>query len=177
EGLQKKGNSYVLSKTLTVPYYQPLPKDRRKKDGDYELTESIDHRFWNKMDFPHRPVSNVKKLNIVVSLTENNGVNELTFDVSGQPDVNVTVELCFQQGGTLSGVTAAGNDNYFLESSEGTYTFGSDNIRFGPGVAKHKMITNLEGERYSTHFGSLRTEGMHVYLTGITPFIHKLTFS
>jgi hypothetical protein len=175
EGLKKTGNSYVLSNTLTVPYYQPLPKQYRKKDGDYELSESVDHRFWNKMDFPHRPVSNVKKLNIVVSLTEANGANELTFDVNGQAGVNVTIELCFQQGGKLTGVTAAG-ENYFLENGEGTYTFGNDTITFGPGVVQHKAITNLEGERYSTHFGSLRTEGMHVYLTGVTPFVHKLTF-
>lgn len=176
KGLKKLGNNYVLSNTLTVPYYQPLPKQRRKKDADYELSESIDHRFWNKMDFPQRPVSNVKKLNIVVSLTEMNGANELTFDIDGQPGVNVTIELCFQQGGKLSGVSEAGN-NYFLESGEGTYTFGDDTINFGPGVMRHKAISNLEGERYSTHFGSLRTEGMHVYLTGITPFVHKLTFS
>lgn len=176
EGLKKAGNSYVLSNTLTVPYYQPLPKQLRKKDGDYELSESIDHRFWNKMDFPHRPVSNVKKLNISVSLTETNGANELTFDVSGQSGVNVTIELCFQQGGKLAGVTPAG-ENYFLETGEGAYTFGNDTIKFGPGVMKHKAVSNLEGERYSTHFGSLRTEGMHVYLTGVTPFEHKLTFS
>lgn len=176
EGLKKSGNGYVLSKTLEVPYYQPLPKERRKKDADYELSESIDHRFWNKMDFSHRPVSNVKKLTTTVTLTEQNGTNELAFAVKGQPGVNVTIELCFAAGGKLGGVTAAGNDNYFLESGEGTYSMGNDTINFGPGVAQHKSITNLEGERYSTHFGSLRTEGQHVYLTGVTPFVHKLTF-
>jgi hypothetical protein len=41
---------------------------------------------------------------------------------------------------------------------------------------KHKRITDLEGERYSTHFGSLRTEGMHVFLTGLTPFTHNISF-
>ena len=54
---------------------------------------------------------------------------------------------------------------------------GGDVIRFGPGAMEHKKITNLEGERYSTHFGSLRTEGMHIFITGVTPFNHTLTFS
>ena len=48
---------------------------------------------------------------------------------------------------------------------------------FGPGIGSVKPIRGLEGERYSTYFGSLRTEGMHVYLSGVTPFQHKLTFS
>lgn len=55
--------------------------------------------------------------------------------------------------------------------------FLKQSLRISPGAISHKMITNLEGERYSTHFGSLRTEGMHVYITGVKPFNHKLTFS
>ncbi|MCH5719095.1 hypothetical protein [Niabella hibiscisoli] len=62
EGLQKEGDSYVLRKTLQVPYYQPLPGEKRKTDGDYLLSPSVDGRFWNKMDFSNRPVSNVKTL-------------------------------------------------------------------------------------------------------------------
>ena len=59
----------------------------------------------------------------------------------------------------------------------GLYELDGDTIQFGPGVMAHTSVRNLEGERYSTHFGSLRTDGMHVYLTGITPFTHKLKFS
>jgi hypothetical protein len=177
EGLKKVGNKYILHKKLTVPYYQPLPKKFRKQDGDYQLSESIDDRFWNKMDFEHRPVSNVKTLETTVSLSETNGSNELTFEVTGQAGVQVTIELCFKEGGKLTGVSEADNGNSFLEQGMGQYELGGDIIRFGPGTVSHKSIRNLEGERYSTHFGSLRSEGIHVYLTGITPFTHKLTFS
>jgi hypothetical protein len=177
QGLKKEGTHFILSKKLDVPYYQPLPKAFRKADGDYALSESIDHRFWNKMDFTHRPVSNVKTLETTVSLTETGGRVELTFDVKGQAGVNVVLELCFAQGGQLAGVAPADNNNYFLEDGTGKYTVGNDFISFGPGIAKHKAISNLEGERYTTHFGSLRTEGLHVYLTGVTPFTHTLTFS
>jgi len=91
--------------------------------------------------------------------------------------VTVTIELCFLEGGKLSGVSVPENGNSFLENGMGKYEYGVDTIEFGPGAMAHKKITDLEGERYSTHFGSLRTEGMHVFITGVTPFVHKLTFS
>jgi hypothetical protein len=177
DGMKKSGDQYVLYKKLEVPYYQPLPKKLRKASGDYKLSPSIDDRFWNKMDFSNRPVSNVKTLETTVSLEEAGGKNELTFRVTGQAGVQVSIELCFNEGGKLSGVTAGDNGNGFLENGFGKYEFEGDVIEFGPGKVAHKMITGLEGERYSTHFGSLRTAGMHVYLTGVTPFEHKLAFS
>ncbi|HEX8460229.1 MAG TPA: hypothetical protein VF623_02320 [Segetibacter sp.] len=176
-GLKKEGNRYVLNGKLSVPYYQPLPKNLRKASGDYKLSPSIDDRFWNKMDFKNRPVSNVKTLETTVSLQENNGSNQLVFDVKGPAGVQVTIELCFNEGGKLTGVLPAENDNNFVETGMAEYEFGKDKIAFGPGVMAHKNIAGLEGERYSTHFGTLRTEGMHVYLTGITPFNHKLTIA
>lgn len=177
EGIRKEGNAYVLHKKLEVPYYQPLPKDKRKNNGDYKLSPSIDDRFWNKMDFENRPVSNVKTLDTTVTLRENNGINELTIDVKGQAGVSVTIELCFLENGKLSGVSPSDDGQLFLEQGTGTYGYKGDTISFGPGTVAGKTIKGLEGERYSTHFGSLKTEGMHVYLTGITPFTHKLTIS
>jgi hypothetical protein len=177
EGLRKDGNSYVLYKKLEVPYYQPLPAELRNPPGDYKLSPSIDGRFWNKMDFSNRPVSNVKTLETTVTVTESDGRNELAFRVGGAENVPVTIELCFQEGGTLTGVTPV-NDaqgNSFLEKGMGQYQFGRDTIAFGPGILAHKRIRGLEGEMYSSHFGTLRTEGMYVYLTGITPFEHKIT--
>ncbi|MFI5130841.1 MAG: hypothetical protein ACHQFX_12645 [Chitinophagales bacterium] len=177
EGLKKDGNKYILHKKLEVPYYQPLPKDKRNSTGDYKLSPSIDDRFWNKMDFRNRPVSNVKTLETVITFIETNGSVELNFHVRGLKDVPVTIELCFLEGGTLSGVSASKDDNNFLEKGFGEYQHGNDTIRFGPGLVAHRSINGLEGERYSTHFGSLRTEGMHVYLTGITPFNHTMVFN
>jgi hypothetical protein len=179
DGLVKNGNQYVLHKKLEVPYYQPLPKGLRNAKGDYTLSPSIDDRFWNKMDFAKRPVSNVKTLDTTITMVEKSGRVELTFLVTGMDGIAVTIELCFREGGKLSGVTEskAQPGNYFLESGTGSYSFEADTIEFGPGTVAGKTIANLEGERYSTHFGSLRTEGMHVYLTGKTPFNHNLIIS
>ncbi|MEO6732955.1 MAG: hypothetical protein ABIN01_17155 [Ferruginibacter sp.] len=176
DGIQKVGNKYILHKKLQVPYYQPLPGNLKNAKGDYKLSPSIDDRFWNKMDFGKRPVSNVKTLETTVSLIETNGKNEITFNITGQPGVAVTIELCFASGGKLSGPLPATDSNNFLETGMGQYKFGDDTITFGPGTVAHRTLKNLEGERYSTHFGSLRTEGIHVYLTGTTPFKHTLTF-
>ena len=176
DGLKKEANKYVLHKKLEVPYYQPLPKNLRNAKGDYKLSPSIDDRFWNKMDFQHRPVSNLKTMETTITLLESNGKNEVSFRVNGPSGVLITIELCFKEGGKLTGVSPSANGNNFLESGNGQYEFEDDRIQFGPGGVTHKMINNLEGERYSTHFGSLRTEGMHVFITGATPFEHTVTF-
>ncbi len=178
QGLKKQGNQYILHKKLQVPYYQPLPKNLRKASGDYTLSPSIDDRFWNKMAFDKRPVSNLKKLETTVTVSETGGRTELHFNVTGMQGVAVTIELCFREGGEISGVktTEGQPKNYFLEKEEGKYEYKGDTIHFGPGVNAGKLPVNIEGERYSTHFGTLRTEGIHVYLTGTTPFEHKLYF-
>ncbi|MGF2413893.1 MAG: hypothetical protein ACQUYJ_16295, partial [Ferruginibacter sp.] len=177
EGIKKEGNAYVLHKKITAPYYQPLPKNLRNNKGDYKLTPSTDGRFWNKMDFENRPVSNVKNQDTHISFTETNGAVELNIEVKGLVGVPVTIELCFAEGGQLSGITTPENGNSFLAKDYGKYEMGGDVIQFGPGAMAHKKITDLEGERYSTHFGSLRTQGMHVFITGITPFKHTITFN
>ncbi|WP_276501687.1 hypothetical protein [Terrimonas pollutisoli] len=177
DGLRKEGSKYILYKKLEVPYYQPLPMDKRNSRGDYKLSPSIDDRFWNKMDFKNRPVSNVKTLETTITFIETNGAVELNFHIDGLKGVPVTIELCFKEGGNLSGVIASDNNNFFHEKDVAQYSFGEDRIRFGQGTLVHRSVNNLEGERYSTHFGSLRTDGMHVYLTGVTPFNHKLVFS
>lgn len=176
-GLRQEGVRYILSQKLEVPYYHPLPAEYRNNNGDYEHTPSIDGRFWSKMDFVHRPTT-MKVLETTISLQEVNGRNELTFFTTGSDKVPVTIELCFQDGGELTEVTRAndGTDNYFLEDGYGKYQVGTDTIEFGPGSVKHRYIQGLEGEMYSTHSGNLRTPGLHVYITGITPFEHKLNF-
>ena len=178
EGIKKQGNTYLLFKKLQVPYYQPLPKNLQNKAGDYALSPSVDNLFWNKMAFNKRPQSNIKQLQTNIAITNVNGRNELQFSITGMTGVAVTIELCFKEGGELTGTNPAGDatGNHFLEKGEGVYQYKGDTIHFGPGGVTHKKINQLEGERYSTHFGTLRNAGMHVYLTGTTPFKHTLYF-
>jgi hypothetical protein len=85
------------------------------------------------------------------------------------------VELCFRNGGKITDVIPAGSDDdFFLEEGYAMYKSGNDTIRIGPGKMEHQRIRKLDGEMYSTHFGSIKGDGMHLYLTGTTPFKHTL---
>ncbi|EJL64839.1 hypothetical protein [Flavobacterium sp. CF136] len=177
DGIVKEGNKYILKETKEADYYQPLAEEFRKADGDYKLSESPDGRFWNKMDFDSRAKSNVKKQVTVIEITEDNGTLNLDFKVDGPPNVEVTIEMCFKEGSNITGATLDEKKNYFLKSGFGALSAGTDTIQFGPGKGEHLNIENLDSEEYTYHQGSLRTNGEHVYITGFTPFYHKMTIS
>ncbi|WP_281636191.1 hypothetical protein [Flavobacterium marginilacus] len=177
DGIVKEGNKYILKETKEGDYYQPLAKEFLKADGDYKLSESPDDRFWNKMDFDSRTKSNVKKQVTVIEITENNGALNLDFKVDGPPNVEVTIEMCFKEGSSIAGAVADEKNNYFLKSEMGSLSAGTDAIQFGPGKCEHLNVENLDSEEYTYHQGSLRTSGEYVYITGFTPFHHKMTIS
>ncbi len=136
----------------------------------------MDDRFWNKMDFSNRPQSNIKTLDSTVIMTEKEGRVELELIITGQHKVPVTIELCFKEGGTFTGLTTDSKGNNCLAGETAVYTLDGDQISFGPGSLVAAVPENLEGERYSTHFGTLKTTGTRVYFTGVTPFRHILRF-
>jgi hypothetical protein len=177
EGIVKEGNKYILTETKEADYYQPLAEKFRKADGDYTLSESPDTRFWNKMEFGSRTKSNVKKQITVIEITEENGAVSLDFKVEGPPNVEITIEMCFNEGSTITGTIQNEKKNYFLQSGFGELATTGDSIQFGPGKCEHFNVENLDSEEYTYHQGSLRTNGEHVYITGFTPFHHKMTLS
>jgi hypothetical protein len=177
DGIVKEGNKYILKETKEGDYYQPLAPEFLKADGDYKLSPSPDGRFWNKMDFESREKSNVKIQTTVIEITENNGSLNLDFKVDGPPNVEVTIEMCFKEGSTVSGATIDDKKNYFLKSGTGELSMGADKIQFGPGKCEHLSVENLDSEEYTYHQGTLRTVGEHVYITGFTPFRHNMIIS
>ena len=177
DGIVKEGNKYILKETKEGDYYQPLATEFHKADGDYKLSASQDGRFWNKMDFESRIKSNVKKQVTVIEIIENNGTLNLDFQVDGPPNVEVTIEMCFNEGSNISGAIQDEKKNYFLKSGLGVLSAGADTIQFGSGKCEHLNVENLDSEEYTYHQGSLRTNGDHVYITGFTPFHYKMTIS
>jgi len=183
QGISRDGNAYKLHETKEAYYYQPMSVGSRNPEGDYQLSQSPDGRFWSKMDFESREKSNIQVLNTDISIHERNGGFEMGIDVSGPKQVEVVLELCFREGGNLDNynrnsdhVISSGNkQDFFLQQGYGTYQSENDTIRFGPGKADHKSIRRIDGELYSTHFGSIKGKGSHVYLTGYTPFKHTIT--
>lgn len=174
KGIEKIGNSYKIYQKFEAPYYQPMPDAYKKKDGDYALSQSTDGRFWNKMDFAHRPKSNVQTLETEIIYEEKEGKQLLHFDVKGPAGVKAVVELCFEANGQLENCVSFGENDNFLPTGYGKFSVGGDSITFGPGKKEHAWTTELEGELYSTHFGTLRTNGKYVFLTVICPFKHTL---
>lgn len=176
KGIEKIDNGYRISQQFDAPYYQPLPDAYKKADGDYALSQSTDGRFWNKMDFEHRPVSNVQTLKTEVVYEEKANKQLLHLNINGPEGVRVVVELCFDERGQLENCTPtqANPQDYFLPEGYGRFNVGNDSITFGPGLKKHTWTKGLEGELYSTHFGTLRINGQYVFLTGVCPFKHTL---
>lgn len=152
--------TWVLQNSLEGPYYQPLDADKISPDGDLD-----------KMPRTLRLQSEVQKLNYLVKVTELPTGVEVDFDISGTDGVPVSLELIFRPGGIFDGVTPIPNkkDAFLFSSAIGSYTVGNDKITFSPGLTLHKGV-QLRGALPSL-------ESPTVYLTGITPFKHKLTLS
>jgi hypothetical protein len=188
DGYKKDGEKYILSEEKEAYYYKPMAPENRDPNGDYKLSPSLDGRFWSKMDFANRP-NDALSLNTVITIEEQeDGSFKMDVDVSGNPGVNVTMDFCFGKGGKLEGAVQAksrydywsnravdNKDDFFFDSEFVKYTYGNDEIVIGPGVKEHESIRGLEGELYSHTRGSNKGEGLHVYVTGITPFKHTLT--
>jgi len=177
--LEAGNNGYVLHQRLEVPYYQPLPKHFRNVGGDYALTPAKDFRFWSKLDFSHRPMSNIQTLDQRVTVIEDSGKFELHFDISGHDHVPFLVELAFRTEGELTGslqeiATRDGDKVLLLKDGNLRYRVGNDIIEAGPGQAEHQML-NLSGPSYAAHGASLRAAGKRVYITGFTPLENTIT--
>ena len=174
EGLNREGNSYLLRESRVASYYHPLPAEQRNPQGDYRLTESTDGRFWSKMDFPSRPTTDLH-LETAIKISEDSGGFVLDVDVQGPANVEVTLVLCFRKGGIFKDINRGWEeDHYFLKGGMATYTVGRDTIEIGPGAMAHTHVQGIDGEIYSTHFGTLKDEGNHLYITGLVPFTHSL---
>ncbi len=177
-GIIATGNTFGLQQQFAVPYYQPLPRDKRNARGDYKLTPVKDGRYWSKMDFPDRSMSNMQTLEQKVTVHENAGKFELDFEINGVQGVRVAIELAFRPGGNLEGTLQekAKGSIYLLREGLAKYTLGETTIEFGPGQAEHDWI-NLSGFTYLAHGADLRPSGICVYITGFTPFRKTLAIA
>lgn len=174
-GLQKKGNQYILQEKKEAYYYDPMPENKRNEKGDYPLTPSLDGRFWSKMEFDARPKTTLT-LESKIVIEEVGNAFQIELELVGADNVEVTLDLCFRDGGTFEGVGEGENEqDFFLREGYAKYTFGKDTIEVGPGKYEHANINGLDGEVYSTHFGSIKGEGQHLYITGLVPFKHTIT--
>jgi len=154
--LTHEGDAWVMRQELVGPYYQPYPRDQLPGDGD-----------WSKMPRERRPQSEVQRLRSEVRIQERRGAFEIEFRIDGCDRVPVAIELGFRPGGKLSGTRpVAGTSDAHLLSGEGRFRFAGDEISFGPGRVDHRWV-QLRG-------ALPKLEADSVYLTGYTPFRHRL---
>jgi hypothetical protein len=154
------GKRIVLTSYEKHGYFQPFPEEGRPEDGN-----------WDKMPREMRELSEAQTMQAKVSIWESGGKVHIEIHMDGTEHIPVSCEMSFRDGGELSGVTRDkhSKDSYFLENGTGTYKIGDDVITFGPGRADHKwaqMRGMLE-----------KQEGNSVYITGYTPFKHRIEFS
>jgi len=175
-GVAPAPGGWRLSDTVRVPYHLPLAARDRRPDGQYAL--AADGRFYSQMAFARRP-KQYRVLTTTITISEvGPGSFDLDFDVDGQP-TSLTIELCFREGGTLTGVVpAGGTGNFQLVEGEGIYAVGQDSIAFGPGNGSGVLqpVRMDAGEKYSYLSGSLQPSGQRVYITGRVPFRYTLRF-
>jgi hypothetical protein len=168
----------TLGSEMEVPYYLPMPADQRDDKGEYALGRSVaDGRFYAALDFANRPAS-MRRLKTDVTMTPTKQGYDVEFEVTGEKDVEITIELTFRGNGTFEGVKALpvgadGSKTHHLVEGTGSYTLGEDKITFGPGNGEG-LIMAEGGEQYSWHRGSLVLEGSKVYMTGVTPMKYTL---
>ena len=154
------GKVVTLKRTLTKEYYQPLSKEQKTGDND-----------WAKVPRAERRRSETQTQSWQVKITEEKGSVALEIEISGTPNVPVSLEMSFRPGGIFTGVIEDENleNSYFLKSGFGQYKVGKDVIHFGAGAISHKWA-ELRGMLP-------KQEGKSVYITGYTPFKHILKIS
>ncbi len=157
ENAAVEGEKITLSRSDTHGYFQPLPKDKIPVDGD-----------WEKMPREERRMRRPQTIDYKITIQESKGKITMDIVVEGVDHIPVSMELSFRKGGTLTGITTdqRAADVFFLEEGTGTYQVENDTIHFGPGLALHQ---------WAQMRGMLpKQAGNSVYLTGYTPFRHRL---
>ncbi|WP_405825307.1 hypothetical protein OG241_48165 [Streptomyces sp. NBC_01390] len=175
---QLADNRYQLTETLTAAYYQPLPKDRRRDDGDYRLVD--DGRFSAAMAFPERPRDEVSHTTSVEVDLRDDGA-DLRIDISG-PRVPWALELTFRPGGAPEGAVPLGDGRWYLTTGPMTYRAGEDEIRVEAAVEAGEPLAGPDrsdllrydpGQDYTVAGGTDATTGNRVHIGGLGP--HTLT--
>lgn len=135
--MKKQGDTYVLSATMTAPYYQPLPKEKIPDETD----------AWTKVPRTERRQSEVQTLRMQVSVTPGGRKATITVTVEGPENLPVTIEFGFRRGGMLRGVTPHSKvaDSFLANHGEYViYQMGQKVIRLGPAARTHNW-TQLRG--------------------------------
>ncbi len=159
ENFEEVDGRYILTSELEGPYYQPFGPGEVSGDGD-----------WSKMPRTDREQSEIQRLRTKVEIKEIENGFELLVDIQGTDGVPLALELIFREGGGFRGVSSHTDmeKTYFLGQEEAIYEKDGEMLKFGPGVQEHTWV-EIRG-------GLPRMDAPTVFLTGFTPFHHRIYF-
>lgn len=135
--LEETDEGYILSSTISGPYYQPLPQEKIPADTD----------AWSKVPRSERQQSEVQVLTTRVHVKHAGSKATLTISVNGPENLPVTLELALRSGGVLQNVVPKdGVEKAYLAipGEYAVYRLGQDTLTIGPGIVEHKW-TQLRG--------------------------------
>jgi hypothetical protein len=162
DGAVDGGGSFVLAERVAAAYYQPLPEEYRRADGDYALRD--DGRFSASMDFAHRPIDEVAlETEVRVDLSD----REVRVGIEAHPgSVRQVLELAFREGGELEGVRPVASGGFTPVDGAFAYRVGERRIAVrvdgrGSGAAR---LAYHPGEDYTHLSGTDAAQGVRVYV-------------
>ena len=153
--LEVEGNRYVLTQSLTGPYYQPLAPETRPPDG-----------AWNPADRARRRQSEVQGLVSRLVVRESAGAFEIDVNVAGTDRVPLAIELGASAGAARSPASSRSPGRPTRSSCvRGRVSTAREARRSGSGPAgpRTRGRTCAAPSRSSTN-------ALSVYLTGFTPY-------
>src|SRR5690606_26799508 len=146
--------------SITHGYYQPIPEDQ---------TTGVNG--WIEYPRTDREMSELQTMNYTVVITPGSQEVKMDIEISGTDNVPVSCELSFRAGDMLSGTVddLDQENSYFLKEGYAEFRNQGDSLKVGPGKMEHQ---------WAQMRGMLPKQvGESVYITGITPFKHTLSFS
>jgi hypothetical protein len=160
--LRHKESTYRMEQQLEGFYYQPLPPEDRRPDGN-----------WALMPRSLRAQSNFSHLTSTVEIREVADGCEISLTMEGMNEVPLAVEITLRPGGKLSGDSLAPvadvPNAYILGEGFATYELAGRRVRIGPGFRRHTWT--------QMHHAQPRLDGLSIYLTGFTPLKQTIRFT
>ncbi len=157
--LTREGASYVLTQDLDAGYYQPFTPTRKITTETYDNTRH------------ERQRTEVCNLRYKATVTETPTGCNLRIEANGTDEVPLAIEINLREGVQITGAEKLGppKDTWLLRKGQAEISAGGETIQIGPGRADHTYL-DVRGSRP-------RLEGPSIFLTGVTPFDHTISFT
>ena len=170
--LRAEGDRVILTEELTASYYQPLPVDSRRADGDYAL--EFEGRFASAMAFSRRPRDELRLETQVVIDVGSDGV-DIEVRTTG-PATGHALEIAFADGVRIAGAAQVGRQTHRLAGGPAVVRDGRSDLTVAalPSGDSSPAVYS-PGEAYEFLGGTDAVGGQRLYVTWSSPGSHRVT--